>query len=156
MSRAILSSEAIPDTVAPRRSKPRQVETPKEKKARISQHDRFAGSRARCLRHLEKSYHHLWLQIRKCRAVIDEPFAHARNTEVLVSFRRGKPSIVNVEQLEDFLSNHTRLKTMRSEELFTEILRQVSMPYLKERAKVRHWVWKDPSPPSVAKVEKKS
>jgi hypothetical protein len=82
MSRAILSSEAIPDTM-PRR----QVETPREKKQRIKEHDRFAGARARSITMLERSYHHFWIQIKKTRAVIDQPYAHARQAECLVAFK---------------------------------------------------------------------
>jgi hypothetical protein len=131
----------------------KRKETPAQRRDRIRQHDRFAGARARIRMVLDR-HHHFSIEVKQTRATIGETFEHARQAELLVTYRRGKPITVLSEALETFLREHTKIRTMGAEELFTEINNFLAKPWAKKRTPVRHLVWRDPAERRSAKKTK--
>lgn len=91
---------------------------------------------------LEKAGH--WaIRVGKVRAVIDQPFKHARMPEALLTCRGMDPIYVPVEELEAYLKARRNPAGTSTEILYAEV-KNIARKWAKQRRPVRHRIWKEP------------
>lgn len=100
----------------------------------------WVGCRARAQMRLDRCGH--WaIQVRMSRAVIGEPYCHARMREAVVTYRGSAPVYLPAEVMEE-LAGAATTRRETTEVVFARIQAEAKR-YARKRPAVRHREWKE-------------